>query len=71
MERNEKKMSIKFTQPLMIQSFKDEHRVTNNERSTPAELGSILVKSEERKRVNAKRYTYYRSGLGKLLHIER
>lgn len=55
----------------MIQSFKDEYKVTNKERSTPAELGSILVKSEERKRVNAKRYTYYRSGLGKLLHVER
>ena len=70
-ESDEKEISIKFIQPLMIQSFKDEYKATNKERSTPAELGSVLVKSDERKRVNAKRYTYYCSGLEKLLHVER
>ena len=70
-ERDEKEISIKFIQPLMIQSFKDEYKVTNKERSTPAELGSVLVKSEERRRVDSKRYTYCRSVLGKLLHMAR
>ena len=53
----------------MIQSFKDEYKVTNKKRSTSAEPVSVLFKLDESRKVNVEMHTYYRSGLGKLLHI--
>ena len=48
--------SIKFTQPIMLQSFKDEFNLMNqHETSTPAEPGSTLPKVPEDAKVDESR----------------
>ena len=48
LERNWKERSIRFTQPVMIQSFKDEFDILEGSKlKTPAEPGTVLVKCEE------------------------
>ena len=39
--------------------------------ATPVDPGTVLVKAEDKDKVNQKRQTYYRSGVGKLLHMAR
>ena len=64
--------SIRFTQPVLIQSFSDEFKVTGKNIMTPAEAGQVLVKNENAENVVCKEsHTYYRSGVGKLLHLSR
>ena len=70
-DRNEKERSIKFTQPVMIQSFKDEFKTGDRKPTTPAEGGSVLMKGDENTVVGSSDHTYFRSGLGKLLHMTR
>lgn len=70
-EKNEKERSFKFTQPVLLQSFKDEFDTTNKSPTTPAEAGSILIQSEKGNKVGKERHTYFRSGVGKLLHLTR
>ena len=69
--RNEERRSFKFTQPVMIQNFKDEFDVGNRKPTTPEEAGSVLVKGDDFTKVEPKRHTYFRKGLGKLLHMTR
>ena len=69
-ERNEN--SIRFTQPVLVQSFTDEFEVSGKKKMTPAEAGQVLVKNTDPKNVVSKeRRHYYRSGVGKLLHLTR
>ena len=64
--------TIKFTQPVLLRSFKDEFNLPKEkERVTPAEPGSILVQADESYKVDPKRHKYYRSGVGKLLYLMR
>ena len=71
-EHNKSEGSIKFTQPIIIQSFEDQFE-TNEEkrRVTPAEPGTVLVPTNEGEGVGPKLHKYYRSGVGKLLHMMR
>jgi len=56
----------------MLQSFKDEFDLDNQrETSTPAEPGSTLPKVPKDAKVDEKEQTYFRSGVGKLLHMVR
>ena len=62
----------RFTQPVMLQSFEDEFNLENvRETVTPADPGSTLPKVDEDTDVDARLQTYYRSGVGKLLHMMR
>ena len=65
--------SLTFTQPVMIQSFSDEYEAKecSNDPVTPLEPGRILVSGNECDLVSKVRQTYYRSGVGKLLHMMR
>ena len=63
--------SIKFTQPVIIQSFRDEFKTSDRKPTTPAEAGSILAKETESTKVDGNKHTYFRKGLGKLLHMTR
>ena len=63
--------SMKFTQPVMIQSFRDEFKTLDRKATTPAEVGSILAKGTESTKVDGNEHTYFRKGLGKLLHMTR
>jgi hypothetical protein len=72
LEQEWEEHSIRFTQPVMIQSFKDEFDVLEGSRfKTPAEPGSVLVKCEEENGLMNTLQTVYRSGTGKLLHMMR
>lgn len=65
--------SIVMTQPVLLQSFVDEFDIDENKESpnTPAMPGSILMKPEEGQLLDGDMQTYYRSGVGKLLHLMR
>ena len=62
---------MKFTQPVMIQIFKDEYELSEKMPVTPAEPGTVLVKTAVEEKVNQKRHTYFRSSVGKMLHMTR
>ena len=57
----------------MIRSFSDEYETQEciNDPVTPMEPGRILVSGNECDLVSKARQTYYRSGVGKLLHVMR
>jgi len=61
---------IKITQPVLIQSLKDEFNIENTAASTPAEPGQILLKSASGL-LETRAQRKYRSVLGKLLHLMR
>ena len=66
--------SIKFTQPVMIQSFSDEYKIEEAMKrppKTPAEPGSVLPPAVPEDYVSQGDLTYYRSGVGRLLHMMR
>jgi hypothetical protein len=63
---------MKLTQPVMIQSFKDEFDLPEGKASnTPAIPGTVMSEGELQNQVNAKTQSLYRSGIGKLLHMMR
>ena len=67
----EKKEVLTFTQPVMLQSFKDEFDLPTLEPNTPLEPGKILIKAKEGESVPPEEITYYHKGTGKLLHMMR
>ena len=71
-EMDVKNRSMKFVQPVMLQSFADEFvtSISRNPR-TPAEAGTVLMPGNDGSKVDKTRHTYFRKGLGKLLHITR
>ena len=70
-ERNWNERYLRFTQPVMIQSFSDEFNIEKNKAKTPAEPGQVLLKCDEKNKMSDKDQTTYRSGVGKLLHMMR
>jgi len=70
LERNYSNRSLKFTQPVLLQSFEDEFDLPEGKAPvTPAEAGSILVKGKPEETMSEKHQEKYRSGTGKLLHM--
>ena len=66
--------SIKFTQPVMIQSFSDEYKIEEAMKrppKAPAEPGSVLPPAVPEDYVSQGDLTYYRSGVGRLLYMMR
>ena len=62
------KNSIKFTQPVLLQSFEDEFGCTGNKVKILAETGSVLVRNEHNSLSEVEQFKYY-SGVCKLLHM--
>ena len=65
--------SLKMTQPVLIQSFRDEFEIENLDTyETPGAPGKVLTPVEnDGEAVDANTQTKYRSGVGKLLHLMR
>jgi hypothetical protein len=72
-DRDWENNSIRLTQPVMIQSFRDEFPLCLEGRApnTPAVPGEHLVKGDEGTNIDAKLQAHYRTGVGKLLHMMR
>jgi hypothetical protein len=69
-DRNED--SVKFTQPVLIQSYEDEFDLNKTRQVfTHAEQGKVLMKCDKGTELGGKEQTKYRSGVGKLLHMMR
>ncbi len=64
--------SMKLTQPVMIQSFKDEFELPEgNASNTPAIPGSVMSEGQIKNQVDNETQSTYRSGVGKLMHMMR
>jgi hypothetical protein len=66
-----KNRCMKFTQPVLVQSFEDEFRLPSYNYKTPGEPHKVLVKCAEGHAVDHKKHALYRKGVGKLLHLMR
>jgi hypothetical protein len=63
---------IKLTQPVLVQSFEDEYDLPEGKAPrTPVKPNSVLPFVEQNDVMPAKQVTYYRSGVGKLIHLVR
>ena len=70
-EWNTEKRSIKFTQPVLLQSYEDEFELPKGTFKTPAEPGKVLEECVENHEIDDERQSKYRSAVGKLLHMMR
>jgi hypothetical protein len=67
-EYNHEDRKMRITQPVLLQSFRDEFSLTAEDKPrTP----SVPLKTLQRSapQVEGERRTYYRSGVGKLMHL--
>jgi hypothetical protein len=68
-EYNREQGYMKLTQPVLIQSFKDEFDLPNQIFKTPAAPGNILVSGDVT--LNQEEHRKYRKGVGKLIHLSK
>ena len=70
LERDYEKRTMKFTQPVLLQSFDDEFELPDGKAPvTPAPAGDTLMKGKPNESMSANDQKKYRSGVGKLLHM--
>ena len=60
---------LKFTQPVLIQSFQDEFDLPTQKYTTPAKAGEMLTNCEEKDALSAGEQTIYRSAVGKAMFL--
>ena len=63
--------TLKFTQPVLLQSFKDEFETAGSEMPNTPGTPLKALQLGDQPPVEGKRQTYYRSGVGKLMHLKR
>ena len=61
--------TIKFTQPVLLQSFEDEFDLPNTNYNTPAVPGSVLTKCTDENALSSEEQTKFRSAVGKIMHM--
>jgi hypothetical protein len=72
LERNHEERWIRFTQPVLLQSYDDEFDLGDGPAATtPADAGQILMPCKEEDAVSPAKQTLFRKGTGKLLHMMR
>ena len=70
--KNMGKRWLNFTQPVLLQSFADEFKINNmKDYNTLMEANKTLEKAEPEQFQGSKVQTYFRKGVGKLLHLMR
>ena len=62
---------LKFTQPVLMQSYEDEFNLPERSYETPAEPNKVLQPTIEDQECDPDEQKIYRSGVGKLLHMMR
>ena len=68
-ETNREEKHLRFTQPVLLQSFKDEFELPDKTYQTPAESKQVLQHTDDDELLDDKYQSEYRSGVGKLLHL--
>ncbi len=69
-DRDRNKNSIRFTQPVLVQSLEDEYELpTGTPPQTPAKPGTTMTKHEDKDKLSKEMHTKYRAGIGKLQHL--
>ncbi len=63
------KHSLRFTQPVLIQSLSDKFKLPNSRYRTPATAGNVLTKCKEDDMMGAQQQTTYQSGTSELMHM--
>ena len=58
-----------MTQPVLVQKFEDEFEIPTQTMKTSGRAGNILTQGDKSLTVNAKVQTYFRSGVGILIHL--
>jgi hypothetical protein len=72
LERNIEEGWIKFTPPVLLQSYTDEFQLPEGiTPSTPADDGQFLVPCKPIGGIKEAAQSLYRTGVGKLLHMKR
>jgi hypothetical protein len=71
--QNVKEGWLRFTQPVLLQSFQDEFDlpVEMDKPNIPAEAGQLMMRAVAGDKVTVEVQSTYRSGVGKLLHMMR
>jgi hypothetical protein len=65
------KGSIRITRPVLLQSFQDEFALTGEEKPRTPGIPLKTLQLGTVPQVQGQRRTYYRSGIGKLMHLRR
>jgi hypothetical protein len=60
--------SLKFTQPVLLQSYSNKFELPTKCYKTPAQVESVLVAGEKDEHLNLASKTKYCSGTGKAMH---
>ena len=60
---------LKFTQPVLIQSFKDKFDLPTQMYNTPAKAGKILTKCKKSNALNDKDQMIYQAEVGKTMYL--
>ena len=68
---DQEKQTLKFMQPVLLQSFADEFELPKRKPTTPLVPGTVLTKADATASLPSKRQSKYQSGVGKLLHMMR
>jgi hypothetical protein len=68
---DKQKGTLKFTQPVLLQSFKDEFGTEGSDMPITPGVPMKALQLGGKESVSGSRRTYYRSGVGKLMHLRR
>jgi hypothetical protein len=68
---DKQKGTLKFTQPVLLQSFKDEFGTEGSDMPITPGVPMKALQLGKKESVSGSRRTYYRSGVGKLMHLRR
>ena len=71
LEWNREKRSLKFMQPVSLQSYSDEFDLPIPSYKTPGEPGKVLESCEDGQEISDSEQSKFRSTVGKLLHMMR
>jgi hypothetical protein len=70
-EYNRAEKWLRLTQPVLLQSFTDEFQISDEQHPMTPGIPAKALQSGTQPAVQEKRRTYYRSGVGKLMHLRR
>jgi hypothetical protein len=68
---NRAKKTLKLTQPVLLQSFTDEFQVNDNQQPLTPGIPTKALQIGTEPAVHGHKRSYYRSGVGKLMHLRR